>query len=69
MDQKWEGVFNLSKKVAVLITDMFEDSEYMGPAQAYKEAGHKIVTIEKEAGKTVKGKQGEATVTIDKGID
>lgn len=58
----------LSKKIATLITNMFEDVEYTEPAKAYKEAGHEVVTIELEAGKTVKGKQGEATVTIDKGI-
>ncbi|PAE14417.1 protease, partial [Virgibacillus sp. 7505] len=33
------------------------------------EAGHELVTIEKEAGKTVTGKQGDAKVTIDKSID
>lgn len=58
----------MSKKIATLITDMFEDSEYTEPAKAYKEAGHEVVTIELEAGKTVEGKQKEATVKIDKGI-
>ncbi len=28
-----------------------------------------MITIEKQAGKTVKGKKGEASVTIDKSID
>ena len=59
----------MSKKIAVLITDMFEDVEYTEPAKAFQEAGHELVTIEKEAGKTVKGKQGDATVSIDKSID
>ncbi|CAJ0994761.1 type 1 glutamine amidotransferase domain-containing protein [Sodalis praecaptivus] len=59
----------MSKKIAVLITDEFEDSEYTSPAQTYKQAGHQVVTIEKQAGNTVTGKKGEATVTIDKGID
>lgn len=59
----------MSKKIAVLVTDMVEDSEYTEPVNAYKEAGHEVVTIEKEAGKAVKGKQGEATIAIDKGID
>ncbi|AHF78429.1 Putative intracellular protease [Sodalis praecaptivus] len=59
----------MSKKIAVLITDEFEDSEYTSPAQTYKQAGHHVVTIEKQAGNTVTGKKGEATVTIDKGID
>ncbi|MBS4179223.1 type 1 glutamine amidotransferase domain-containing protein [Lederbergia citrea] len=59
----------MGKKIATLITDMFEDSEYTDPADAFKEAGHTVITIEKEAGKTVKGKQGEANVNIDNGID
>lgn len=45
----------MSKKIACLITDMFEDSEYTEPAKSYKEAGHEVITIESEAGKVVKG--------------
>ncbi|MFD1863673.1 type 1 glutamine amidotransferase domain-containing protein [Planococcus chinensis] len=56
-------------KIATLITDMFEDVEYTEPTKAFNEAGHEVFTIEKEAGKEVTGKQGEATVSIDKGID
>ena len=56
-------------KVATVITNMFEDSEYTSPKEALEAAGHILVTIEKEAGKEVTGKSGEATVTIDKGID
>lgn len=59
----------MSKKIACLITDMFEDSEYSEPAKAYEEAGHTVVAIEKEKGKTVKGKQGQTEVTIDESID
>ncbi|MEB7923843.1 type 1 glutamine amidotransferase [Atlantibacter hermannii] len=59
----------MSKKIAVLITDEFEDSEFTSPAEAFKKAGHEVVTIEKQAGNTVKGKQGEAEVIIDKSID
>lgn len=56
-------------KIATVITDTFEDVEYTDPAKAFKEAGHEVITIEFEAGKSVTGKQGEATVSIDKGID
>ncbi|MFU9135340.1 type 1 glutamine amidotransferase domain-containing protein [Erwinia tasmaniensis] len=59
----------MSKKIAVLITDEFEDSEFTSPAEAYTKAGHQVVTIEKQAGKTVTGKQGQAKVKIDKSID
>ncbi|MDU6410977.1 MAG: type 1 glutamine amidotransferase domain-containing protein [Yersiniaceae bacterium] len=58
-----------NKKIAVLITDEFEDAEFTSPAEAYKKAGHQVITIEKKAGNVVKGKQGEASVTIDKSID
>nr|WP_314688959.1 type 1 glutamine amidotransferase domain-containing protein [uncultured Pantoea sp.] len=59
----------MGKKIAVLITDDFEDSEFTSPADAYTQAGHEVVTIEMQAGKTVKGKQGKAEVKIDKDID
>lgn len=59
----------MSKKIAVLITDEFEDSEFTSPAAEFRKAGHEVVTIEKQAGKTVTGKKGEAKVTIDKAID
>jgi len=59
----------MSKKIATVITDLFEDVEYTEPAKAFKEAGHDVVTIEKEKGKNVTGKNNQATVTIDYGID
>ncbi len=37
----------MSKKIAVLITDDFEDSEFTSPAEAFKLAGHQVITIEK----------------------
>ena len=59
----------MSKKIAVLITDEFEDSEFTSPADEFRKAGHEVITIEKQAGKTVKGKKGEASMAIDKSID
>lgn len=59
----------MSKKIAVLITDEFEDSEFTSPAEAFRKAGHQVVTIEKQAGNTVTGKRGEAKVKIDAAID
>lgn len=58
----------MSKKIATVITDMFEDVEYTEPAKAYKDAGHEVVTIGSEKGSQVTGKNKEATVTIDQGI-
>lgn len=52
--------------IATIITDLFEDSEYVKPAKAFREAGHEMVTVGLEAGKTVRGKRHHAAVTIDK---
>ncbi|MDI9222108.1 type 1 glutamine amidotransferase domain-containing protein [Pantoea sp. EA-12] len=59
----------MGKKIAVLITDEFEDSEFTSPAEAYISVGHEVVTIEMQVGKSVKGKRGIADVKIDKDID
>ncbi|MEC1262765.1 type 1 glutamine amidotransferase [Bacillus swezeyi] len=59
----------MGKNIAVVLTDYFEDSEYTEPAQSFKEAGHKLTVIEKEKGKTLKGKQGQASVDVDASID
>jgi protease I len=40
----------MSKKIAVLITDEFEDSEFTSPAEEFRKAGHEVVTIEKAGG-------------------
>jgi protease I len=53
-------------KVAVVITDMFEDSEYTKPAEAFKKAGHELVHIGLQGGVTVKGKKDGTPVKIDK---
>jgi len=54
--------------IAVIIDDMFEDSEYTQPAEAFKSEGHELTHIGLEAGKTVKGKKDETPVQIDKAI-
>lgn len=53
-------------KVAVVITDMFEDSEYTKPAEAFKKAGHDLVHVGLKAGQTVKGKTQGTPVKVDK---
>lgn len=54
-------------KIATLITTLFEDSEFSEPKKAYEEAGHEVVTIEKEAGTEITGKKGMA-FKVDAGI-
>ena len=58
----------LGKKIATVITDLFEDVEYTDPVKAFKDAGHEVVTIGTEAGATVTGKRSNEKVSIDFGI-
>src|SRR5512145_2268710 len=55
------------KTIAVIIADMFEDSEYSEPVKAFAGAGHKIIHIGFATCTEVKGKHG-ASVTIEKTI-
>ena len=59
----------MSKKIAILITDYFEDTEYTEPVGAFNQKEYELTTIEMEKGKTVHGKQGKSEVVIDKSID
>ncbi|WP_042220829.1 type 1 glutamine amidotransferase domain-containing protein [Oceanobacillus manasiensis] len=59
----------MGKKIATVLTNMFEDVEYTDPAKAFKDAGHEVVTIEKEKGAKVTGKNNEERLTVDYGID
>ena len=54
--------------IAVIITDLFEDSEYTEPAEAFKKADHALIHLGLEEGKTVKGKKEETPVKIDKAV-
>jgi protease I len=55
-------------KVAVIITDGFEDSEYVKPAEAFRAAGHELVHVGLKEGSTVKGKKEQTPVTINKTV-
>ena len=59
----------MTKSIAVLVTDEFEDSEYWKPVDALRAAGYAIFNIEKEKNKVVKGKKDQTPVTIDLSID
>jgi protease I len=54
--------------IAVIIDDMFEDSEYTHPAGAFKSEGHELIHIGIQKGKTVIGKKNKTPVQIDKAI-
>ena len=55
--------------IAVIMTNMDEDGEDTQPADQFSHAGHELTGISHKAGESVTGKQQDATVTSDKGID
>jgi len=50
-------------KVAFLLADDFEDSEFKVPYDRIREAGHEVTVIGTEAGQEVKGKKGDEAFT------
>jgi protease I len=54
-------------RIAVIITDMFQDVEYQQPADAFKKAGHMLVNVGLRAGSEVKGEHG-AIVKIERAV-
>ena len=52
-------------KIAVIIADLFEDSEYTEPVAAFRRAGHEIVHVGLRAGQVVKGKKQGTEVKVD----
>src|SRR5699024_12268904 len=59
---------DMSKRIAVLVTDMVEEIELTDPVSAYENAGHTVDIISNEANKTITGKNGDK-IEDDKGID
>lgn len=56
-------------KVAFIMDEMFEDSEFRVPYDRVKEAGHEAVIIGLEKDKKLEGKKGKETVTTEVGIE
>lgn len=56
-------------RVAFIMDDLFEDSEFRFPYDRVKEAGHEAVIVGVEAGKEIAGKKGKEKVRADVGID
>lgn len=52
-------------KIAFILDEMFEDSEFRQPYEAVKEAGHEPVVIGLEAGKGLAGKKGKEKITTE----
>ncbi|MBW3595616.1 MAG: type 1 glutamine amidotransferase [Actinobacteria bacterium] len=56
-------------KVAFIVDEMFEDSEFKVPYDRLKEAGHEPVIVGLESGKKLDGKKGDVTISVDRSID
>ncbi len=55
-------------KVAVVMTDLFEDIEFTSPRDVLVENNHEVVVIGPEKGATIVGKKGQAKIEVDLGI-
>lgn len=53
-------------KVAVLVDEMFEDSEFRVPYDRLRQAGHDVEIIGLQAGKQLTGKKGKEKIEIEK---
>lgn len=56
-------------KIAILLTDMFEDIEYTTPASAFDKAGHEIIHVGLKKGSVANGKKNETPVKIDESLN
>ncbi|MDD1705316.1 MAG: type 1 glutamine amidotransferase [Methanoregula sp.] len=54
-------------KIAVLITDRFQDREYEQPAEAFRKAGHQLILVGLRANTRITGEDG-ATARIDRAV-
>lgn len=52
-------------KVAFVLANDFEDSEFKTPYDRLRDAGHEVTIIGTEAGKELTGKRGDVTTTTD----
>jgi deglycase len=52
-------------KVAFIVDEMYEDSEFRVPYERVKDAGHEAVIVGLKAGKTITGKKGKDTLTTE----
>jgi protease I len=57
------------KKIAVIIDDFFEESEYFQPVGVLSTAGYEIINLGLRKGKIVKGKNEQKEVDIDESIN
>src|SRR3712207_5084806 len=56
-------------KIAFIVDEMFEDSEFHHPYEHVKEAGHEAVIVGLESGKKLEGKKRDVTISSEVSID
>jgi len=55
-------------RIACVLAEGFEDSEFKKPYDAFRDAGHEVVVIGKKKGEKIEGKQGKEKTKADLGI-
>jgi protease I len=55
-------------RVAIILEELFEDSEFRFPYDRLREAGHELAVIGTEEGKRLKGKRGRELVMTERSI-
>jgi protease I len=56
-------------KVAFIVDEMFEDSEFRVPYDGVRQAGHEAVIVGLAADKKLEGKKGKETITTELSIE
>ncbi len=56
-------------KIACLLDAGFEDSEFQDPYQSFRDAGHQVVLVGKQAHQPLTGNRGRVTIGSERGID
>jgi len=62
------GVGEAMSKIAILVDQMFEDSEFRVPCKQLKAAGHEVEILGLERGMQVAGKHGNEHATIERAV-
>lgn len=56
-------------KIACVLSEGYEDSEFKVPYDRFKAAGHEVVVIGAKKGETLEGKNGKEKIETDASID
>jgi protease I len=56
-------------RIACVLADDFEDSEFRVPCDAFKDAGHEVIVIGTQSKQKLEGKRGKEKVKTDLGVD